>query len=289
MWTIGLSTGCFFSTPIEEILDPIRDAGFRTIEVCSAPEHLDYHDEEHMRTVAARMRRMNLAPHSLHAPFAEHVDISAQDEALREGSRRELLQVGRSAGLLGVRYLVAHPGPERGGFSEEEHLQRRTNVARVLDDLVRECRRWNLQVALENMLPHLFAGHMRDLLWILGAVRELPVGFCLDTGHAHLAGELTTAVEKLSGHLWMLHAADNRGEADSHMPPGEGNIDWSHLIQRLLAGGFSGTLILEIAGEKSIDRTLEKACQGRAHLEQMMRRAREHAPADSTTHAREPT
>ena len=72
------------------------------------------------------------------------------------------------------------------------------------------------------MLPHLFAGRIRDLLWILGALDTFKAGICLDTGHAHLGEDSPAVVHKLSGHLWMVHASDNHRHYDDHLPPGDG-------------------------------------------------------------------
>ena len=45
LWPIGLSTGCFYRHSIFSVLEEIRASGFQSIEVCSFPQHLDYHDE----------------------------------------------------------------------------------------------------------------------------------------------------------------------------------------------------------------------------------------------------
>jgi sugar phosphate isomerase/epimerase len=86
-------------------------------------------------------------------------------------------------------------------------------AAGVLTEVSRPCRERDLALVLENMLPHLFSGRVRELLWILGALETTDdVGICLDTGHAHLFGNSRTVVHKLSGHLWMMHATDNHGQ-----------------------------------------------------------------------------
>ena len=41
MWTTGISTGIGYRHPIEQTLQPIREAGFETLEICTAPQHLD--------------------------------------------------------------------------------------------------------------------------------------------------------------------------------------------------------------------------------------------------------
>lgn len=271
-WPIALSTGCFYQQPISACLEPIRRAGFEWLEICSSPAHLNFHHESRLRDARRQLDNLGLKPYSLHAPFADDVDISAEDDNIRDYGRREMLQAVHAAAELNADYVVLHPGPERGGFTEEQHLRRRTHVAEVLDEIIRECRSCDVHLLLENMLPHLFSGHVRDLLWLLGAVREWPLGFCLDTGHAHLGGELETAVTRLSGHLRMLHAADNHGKGDDHLPPGQGEIDWERLLRQLADVGFDGVLVLEIVGQGNTAETLQKARAGRAFLRSVMGR-----------------
>ena len=50
-WPIGLSTGCFYHRNILDCLPLIRESGFSMIEVCSTPEHLNFHD---LKLVASR-------------------------------------------------------------------------------------------------------------------------------------------------------------------------------------------------------------------------------------------
>jgi sugar phosphate isomerase/epimerase len=98
----------------------------------------------------------------------------------------------------------------------------------VLNQTYAHCRHLGIGLVLENMLPHLFAGRIRDLLWILGALDTFKVGICLDTGHAHLGEDLLSVVHKLSGHLWMIHASDNHRHCDDHLER-EQSIGWTAL------------------------------------------------------------
>jgi sugar phosphate isomerase/epimerase len=130
-------------------------------------------------------------------------------------------------------------------------------------------------LVLENMLPHLFAGRTRDLLWILGALDTCEVGICLDTGHAFLGEDLPAVVHKLSGHLWMVHASDNRRHRDDHLPPGDGEINWAALLSHLCDLRFNGTFILEIGGGTAERKEiLEAARRGRRHLRELSHRLR---------------
>jgi sugar phosphate isomerase/epimerase len=253
-WQVGLSTGCFFRTSIFEVMEPIRSHGISVIEICSYPAHLDYHDTEKVRAAAERLASSGLQPFSFHAPFADHIDISAADVRRRQGSIAEMLAAVEAAAALGARHFVIHPGPEReGGANPEEHLRMLRNSADSLLTVAGECARHGIKLLLENMLPHLFLGKTADLKWLMREIRAANPGFCLDTGHAHLGGNLSRLVELFGPELTMIHAADNRGINDDHLPPGKGGIDWRQLFRLLRAVDFQGIFIVELAGDTGAD------------------------------------
>lgn len=251
-WPIGLSTGCFYKINIMDILEDVRNCGISLIEVCSHPEHLDYHDENKISEARGLIDRLALIPYSMHAPFAEEIDITSLDDKKRDHSMNEIFQAAKAASLLGVMNFVIHPGPEETEKPPpEEHLQKLKNAAEAMNRVAEFCLKHRMNLVLENMLPHLLFGKTSDLLWIIGAVHYRNSGVCLDTGHASLSGELHTVLTRLSGHLKMIHAADNRGENDDHLAPGNGVIDWKRLIAGLRDVNFSGAIILELSGDEN--------------------------------------
>ena len=269
-WPIALSTGCFYRRPIHEILEPVRDAGFQQIEVCSFPAHLDYHDRLVVQRARAQMEALRIQPVSFHAPFAERIDITSLDHGQREEAVRELIRACEAAAELGCENLVLHPGPEREGRPPEaEFLQRMHHAAEALNRVAARCCQMGVRLLLENMLAHLLFGHVRDMLYLLGEIKTCAVGVCLDTGHAHLAGEMPVVIPKLSGHLQMVHVNDNHGDWDAHLPPGEGGIDWRAAKQELVRAGFAGVLVLELhgGGAEEVSAVLERAVRARRFLE----------------------
>jgi sugar phosphate isomerase/epimerase len=251
-WTIGLSTGCFYSRPILTVLDEIRASGFDSIEVCSFPAHLDYHNRDDVARAGEKIRAVGMRPVSFHAPFADKIDITALDPGAREVAVGELLAACEAAALMGAENLVLHPGPERAGRPpEEEFLIRMRNAAESLNTVAARCGERGVHLVLENMLPHLLFGHINDMLYLLGSIRDRDVGACLDTGHAYLSRELGMVVHKLSWHLHLIHVNDNRGDHDDHLAPGEGHIDWPWLISELKRCHFGGTLILELSSREN--------------------------------------
>ncbi|NLF29539.1 MAG: sugar phosphate isomerase/epimerase [Planctomycetes bacterium] len=270
-WPMGLSTGCFHDVSLFDCIESICHAGFSMIEVCSSPEHLDYHDFDAVRTAARRIRELGMEAYSFHAPFRYDNDITAADPAVRDRSRADLFRAAEAAAALHVRYFVLHPGPERGGFDERERADRRCRALAALNAVAARCRELGVALVLENMLPHLFAGPMSELLWMVGAMEAGGVGICLDTGHAFLGGDLPAVVDKVSDHLWMVHINDNHGDRDDHLPPGRGRIDWAALIGHLCRIPFRGGLILELAGGDDPQAILTSARTGRLYLRDLAR------------------
>ncbi len=268
-WPIGISTGCFYHVSIFDCLEDIRKGGFCMIEVCSSPRHLDYHDENAVRQAAALIDELGMEAYSFHAPFSDDIDITGLDSLERDRSYREILTAAEAAAMMHVRYFVFHPGPEKAlKPAPEERLQRMNNAAEVLNDISRRCKQLGIGFVLENMLPHLLFGNARDMLWIMGAIQTVNVGTCLDTGHASLSGDIYSVMYKLSGHLQMIHANDNGGKGDDHLPPGKGVINWQRLLCRLSETGFHGAFILELAGDKKkeAEEILENARTARSFL-----------------------
>jgi sugar phosphate isomerase/epimerase len=273
-WRCGISTGCFYKTDILRALPAVRDGGFNTIEICSFPAHLNYHDSRHVGEAAALMKSLGMDANSFHAPFADSIDISSLDPGHRASSVREVLAACDAAAALHARYVVLHPGPEREGKpGPEEWYHRMRCAADSLNEVAPHCRDLGLVLLLENMLPHLMFGRVSDMMFLLGAIRETNVGTCLDTGHAFLSRDLRTVVHKLSGHLRMLHVNDNLGDRDSHLSPGEGAIDWISLFRQLQQWNFHGPLILELSdsGEPP-ERIMERARNARTYLREIIER-----------------
>lgn len=270
-WRIGLSTGCFYNRNILDCLQWIRESGFDTIEVCSSPSHLDFHDQDAVERAANRIQELHLEAYSFHAPFAPKIDISSSDPVQRGASVHEIFRAAEAAALLNAHYFVIHPGPEHPAPQPEEGLSRIQHVIESLDRIAKRCHELGTICVLENKLPHLVFGNTAEILWILDGIKGVEVGACLDTGHAFFSGSIEDLVQKLRGRLRMIHAHDNAGVNDNHLPPGDGKIDWSRLLHQLVEIDFHGAFILEIAEMADPSVTMAAARRGRSYLRNLAR------------------
>jgi sugar phosphate isomerase/epimerase len=166
-----------------------------------------------------------------------------------------------------------HPGPENPAtIPAAEQLPRMQHVVDSLNQVARRCKELGIMCVLENKLPHLLFGNTSDILWILDGVNSAEVGACLDTGHAYLGGDIHHFVHKLAGHLRMIHAHDNDGSGDNHLPPGDGKINWNKFLRDLVEVRFRGAFILEMAGNNDPAVTMANARRGRSYLRDIARR-----------------
>ena len=270
-WPVGLSTGCCWKESIFSCLEAITDAGFHQIEVCSHPGHLDYRDVPLVGRAARLIRSLELDTYSFHAPFREDIDITSPDKDARAKAKAELARAAEAASMLGAKYFVLHPGPGRTDLPGCKRLECLRNAAGVLEQAYSQCQTLGITLVLENMLPHLFAGRTENVLWLLDELQQTNLGICLDTGHAFLGRDLAGAVPRFSTRLTMIHASDNHGDWDEHLPPGDGNIMWPALLHELCGVSFNGVLMLEIAGLDDRGLGLDRARRGKDYLQRVMR------------------
>jgi deoxyribonuclease-4 len=163
----------------------------------------------------------------VHAPYL--INVCSPKPNVRYGSRKILTQTCEAAAAVGALAVIVHPGHSEDGL--EAGVGRWVRTLEMLESEV--------PVLLENTAggEHAVARRFDALaeLWTgcAGAATDVEVGFCLDTCHAHAAGEgLGDAVERaraITGRIDLLHVNDSRDPpgtgADRHANIGAGTID----------------------------------------------------------------
>lgn len=190
------------------------------------------------RDDAAELRASTL-PLYVHAPYL--INVCSPRSNVRYGSRKVLQQTCDAAAEVGAAAVIVHAGHAEDGVGEGFG-----RWARTLEMLESE-----VPVYIENTAggENAVARRFDDLarLWEAIAARDdgVELGFCLDTCHAHAAGEdLSGAVERvlaICGRIDLLHANDSRDPpgtgADRHANLGRGEIDPDALRAMIAACG----------------------------------------------------
>jgi deoxyribonuclease-4 len=165
----------------------------------------------------------------VHAPYL--VNVATTNNRIRIPSRKLLQQHVDAAAAIGAKGLIVHGG----------HVNKADDPEKGFDNWRKAVEATDLKVPLliENTAggDNAMARQLDRIarLWeaISGAEGFDRVGFCLDTCHAHAAGnDLTTVVERvraITGRIDLVHCNDSRDAfdsgADRHTNLGAGLID----------------------------------------------------------------
>jgi sugar phosphate isomerase/epimerase len=242
-WSIGLSSGARIDWPVAKVLEVFHQLDVPGVELATRPDHFDIRRPEDVAAVSARLHAFGIQPVSIHAPFGKGLDVADARPEVRAAGVNAALEAGRALKHAGGRLVVVHPSD----LVRHEHQvnARLEDAARSLTAAAAQCQKEGLVLAVESPLPHLIGGHPDEFAWLLGKI-PADVKVCLDTGHTTLGGFWDRFVEIAAGRLMHVHANDNHGRFDDHLPPGDGNIDWGHIVRTLREAQFAGWIMLEL-------------------------------------------
>jgi sugar phosphate isomerase/epimerase len=245
IWHLGVATGACIDLPITEMLGHLAAADVHAVELGTAPRHFPTNDAAQVRAVRDGLVTRRMRAISMHAPFGRTLDLADGNLRHRRAGIEAVVAAATSLHELGGRVVVVHPTDlARDGADVEARL---SDSVTSLVEVHAACAHLGLVLAVETPLPHLIGGHPDEFAWLL---RRLPAGtgVCLDTGHTALGGWWRRFVD-VAGHAVVhVHAHDNRGHADEHLPPGDGAIDWRDVHTSLAALDVSdGWIMLELA------------------------------------------
>ena len=273
----GISTHLFHESRLtREHLADIAGHGFEAVEVFATRAHFDYHDRRAAAELAEWMSDLRLSFHSMHAPIVEALrggkwigsfSIAAGDEARRRAAIAEIAATLKVAETIPFQYLVLHLGIPNGQQMPAPDNQRDA-ARRSVEEIAALASTVNVRVALEVM-PNALSSTAAICQLIEDDLEGLDVGICLDYGHANLMGDLSDAIETVSGHLWTTHVHDNDGRNDDHRVPFAGRIDWDAAMMETQKIGYDGVLMFEVADTGDPIEVLKRTVKARERLEHM--------------------
>jgi deoxyribonuclease-4 len=182
------------------------------------------------------MRLTRVSPVLIHCNYL--VNLAATDELVLAKSIASFREEVVRANLLGVDYLVVHPGSARGAC-EADGIEK---CAASLRKACKGLKTGRLRILLENTAGQgTCIGHRFEHLGeIMRACPKLSLGVCLDTAHAFAAGYdirkgdgLEALIDKLRRTVGLrnvraVHFNDSRApynsRVDRHWHIGEGHI-----------------------------------------------------------------
>ena len=242
---LGVSTLLFSSHHIIDAVRGIARLGHHRIELFCELVGLDVDTVEDatIRRLAELADEYGL-DYSIHPPVVNTAAFDDDERAVVIHKYRATLAL---AERLGIRDMVIHSGHRPCVQVSAE--QGRELARRTLRAVGETAGNVGVRLLLENTgwHEHAILDTPGDLLELAESACPPDTGILLDTGHAVLQhfGVVDCARIWLP-HLAQVHAHDNAGEFDDHLPLGEGVIDWSSLIGLLAGAGWDGVFMLEL-------------------------------------------
>jgi deoxyribonuclease-4 len=181
--------------------------------------------------------RASPVPIYVHAPYV--VNLASPNNKVRIPSRKILQNTCDAAAEVGAAAVIVHGGHITEDDDEQAGFERWRKAMLQLETTV--------PVYLENTAggDHAMARHFDTISRLWEHVADLGVGFCLDTCHAHAAGEeLLSAVDRIkaiTGGIDLVHCNDSKDVAgsgrDRHEHLGQGLIEPQALVEIVRSAG----------------------------------------------------
>jgi sugar phosphate isomerase/epimerase len=232
--------------PVIEELEEISRLGFDYLELAMDPPqaHCGIIRQEREDILRA-LDRCNMKI-ICHLPtFVFTADLT---DSLREASLNEVIASLDVASDLRPLKVVLHPSYFMG-LSIFVMEKARQYAMTSLEAILEKAGELGLCICIENMFPKTNSlSDPEDFSKILERFPTLKL--TLDTGHAHIDGKgrnrALDFIEMFPDRIGHIHANDNFGREDIHLPIGAGTIDFRTIARALREIKYNETVTLEV-------------------------------------------
>lgn len=236
------------NSPIKPIINELKEIanlGFDYLELTmDAPEATPQKASAQKREILDLLSSHNFGLFG-HLPcFVSTADLY---ESIRNASRKEVFDALEISPELGIEKLVLHPSYVTG---LGKHLadEVKNMGYEFLEDVYVRTNDLGITLCLENMLP--WSGWLfepeefRDVFKRFGKMK-----LTLDIGHANINAKENRVhkfIKWYGKRISHLHAHDNFGREDNHLPLGCGNIKFNEIFSEIKKTGYDDTMTLEV-------------------------------------------
>jgi sugar phosphate isomerase/epimerase len=231
--------------PLLREIEEIGEMGFDYVELTmDPPEAIPQKILAQKRAILKVQDRYRMG---IMAHLPTFVWTSDLYESLRRASLQENCAALEAAAELGIEKVVLHPGfiTGLGKFLLDKA---KAYAMESLEAILKKAVSLNITLCIENMFPQArFLCQPHEFQPVFDAFPEIRL--TLDVGHANLGGGKNRSSEfiRLYGYrIGHVHANDNFGKEDSHLPIGAGIIDFERIVKELKETPYDETITLEV-------------------------------------------
>jgi sugar phosphate isomerase/epimerase len=232
--------------PVLEELEEFSRLGFDYLELAMDPPQahssiIRQQKEDILRTLDRHNMKI-----ICHLPtFVFTADLT---DSLRETSLKEVIDALDVASSLHPLKLVLHPSYFMG-LSMFVMERARQYAMSSLEAIVERAGELELRLCIENMFPK--TNSLMEPEEFAEIFERFPtLKMTLDTGHAHIGSKgrnrTLDFIERFSDRISHIHANDNFGREDIHLPIGAGTIDFQAIARALRKIKYNETVTLEV-------------------------------------------
>jgi sugar phosphate isomerase/epimerase len=232
--------------PVLEEVEALAELGFDYLELAMDPPQAHHKILNQQKdAIRSALERCNMGL-VCHLPtFLSTADLT---DSLREASLSEVLESLEVAAHLNSLKVVLHPS-YISGLSLLVMDQARDRAWRSLEATVEKADQLGLSLCLENMFPA--TNSLVEPEHFVPVFEAFPsLKMTLDTGHAHIQSKGSKRalhfIERFGNRIEHIHANDNFGKEDNHLPIGAGTVDFPRITKALKKIGYDGTITLEV-------------------------------------------
>ena len=225
----------------------LEDAGFQGWEI------VDEGRQKVEGELKERVRELHETTNlvlSLHTPLSD-INIASVNERMWEESLRQVKESIEHTYEFIDDICVVHPG----FFSPLSVQMPETAVQKAISSLKALCEYAadrGLRIAVENLTSAnmLMGRYPEELVQLVRGANMDNLGVCLDVGHAKTTKKLdeflSISAQAEDVKIIHMHASDNMGDRDLHLPLGEGTVDWKKVLTGINNNGYTGFVVFEL-------------------------------------------
>jgi sugar phosphate isomerase/epimerase len=231
--------------PLLKEIEEIGEMGFDYVEVTmDPPEATPKKLLAQKRQIQELLFRYGMAITGHLPTFVWTSDLY---ESLRKASIQETLDALEAGSELGIEKVVLHPGNITGLGKFLLDRSRRYGMESI-GTILQKATSFGMSLCIENMFPQAnFLSNPYEFQEVFQSFPEIRLA--LDIGHANLGGGKNKSSEFIHQYGYRIghvHAHDNFGKEDNHLPIGAGIIDFGKIMRELNEAQYDETLTLEV-------------------------------------------
>lgn len=241
---VNISTACFYPELLtEEAVKVIADMGVKRVEVFL--ETMSEYELDYCKNLLRIIKEKDIEVYSVHSFAVQHEPYLFDRYLPRKTDAWNLFsRVVQAASVLGAKCITFH-GPGRKWLHNGNKQLKIKEIADEMDRLAGEAEKYGVSLAWENVYWCL-SYDPEVIMKIIEHTVSRNIGFTLDLKQANRSGVSFDEYLKVMGERLMNVHINDYSPGNMCLLPGQGVLDFDHLLDALNKINYNGPLTIEV-------------------------------------------